>query len=267
MDSSNAQVLIDIFSNVDIYFVIFIRIIGFISIVPIIGGSTIPVMARLGFSMFLASIVYASGNITEIYYMDTIYGYFLLLLKEFFVGFTIGFVVYFLFNLTYLAGQLSDQQIGISMASVFDPVTQTQVPIVGNLYYFVLCTFFVVNGGCRLLINALFYSYKALPIGSAVIVGNNGLFYTILEIMIVYFKLGVLIALPVIGVILVIDVVLGVLVKTVQKLNVFVVGMPLKVFVGFFSLVIIVPMFVQVYINIYSEISKYILEIIKVMMP
>lgn len=267
MDSQNASILISMFSNSDIFLVILIRILGFMTLMPVLGGRNIPVIARIGFCMALASIVYSSGNITEIFYYDSIAGYILLLTKEFMVGFIIGFVVYFIFNIAYLAGFLTDQQIGFSMANVFDPITQTQVPITGNLYYFSICMFLIITNGHHFIINSLFYSYKALPIGSAVIIGNGNLFYAMLQIMISFFIIGVSISLPIIGTILITDLILGLLVKTMPQMNVFVIGMPAKIFIGLFAVWLIIPMFSNVYSNIYDEVSKAILNVIKVMMP
>ena len=63
MDSLNAVALAEIFSNADVFILIFVRILGTIVITPIIGGSNIPAMVRIGFSLALASIVFYSGNV------------------------------------------------------------------------------------------------------------------------------------------------------------------------------------------------------------
>ena len=153
------------------------------------------------------------------------------------------------------------------MANVFDPVTQTQVPISGNLYYFVFCALFVASGSHRNVISTLFYSFKALPVGSELIIGNDKLVYLVMELMGKFFISGVMMALPVMGTILVVDVALGVLVKAAPRMNVFVVGMPLKVLVGLIIIWLIVPIFGQVFNSIFSLINEYLLSIIKVMMP
>lgn len=267
MDSAGAVTLIQILSNADIFLLIFARMLGLISVMPVIGGSNVPVMARIGFCLILASIVFYSGNVTQAVYYDTIIGYGLLITKEILVGLIIGFSVYFIFSATYLSGFLTDQQIGFAMASVFDPITQTQVAITGNLYYFVMCMLFIVSNGHHLVISCITLSYKALPIGASFIFGNSGLFYVILRMTIRFFILGVTIAVPIIGTILIADLALGVLVKTVPQMNVFVIGMPLKVFLGLFAIWFIVPMFADVYSMLYREISVTIFDVMKVLNP
>lgn len=267
MNLDNAQVLIDIFNNADLYMLIFVRIIGFLVFMPVIGGNNGIAMLKIGLAMAISTIIFTSGNITEVVYVNSIMGYFMLILKEFFVGAIISYIVFFVFNSVYFTGHMTDQQIGYSMANVFDPMTNNQVPITGNLYYFSLCALFIINRGHHMVITAIFYSYKSLPIGKSYILGNSGLFFGIINIMVEFFKIGFLFALPIIGVILTMDVVLGVLVRAVPKMNVFVVGMPLKVIAGLATLWVIVPIFSEIYYRIYNLVSELILNSIKVMMP
>ncbi len=234
---------------------------------PVIGGNNGIAMLKIGLAMAISTIVFTSGNVTEVVYVNSIMGYFMLILKEFFVGAIISYIVFFVFNSVYFTGHMTDQQIGYSMANVFDPMTNNQVPITGNLYYFSLCALFIINRGHHMVITAIFYSYKSLPIGKSYILGNSGLFFGIINIMVEFFKIGFLFALPIIGVILTMDVVLGVLVRAVPKMNVFVVGMPLKVIAGLATLWVIVPIFSEIYYRIYNLVSELILNSIKVMMP
>lgn len=264
MDTADA--LINIFNNIDIFMLIFARIIAFFSIVPIIGGSTTPNIIKIGASLSITTIIYTYGFASEDIYYASVFAYFMLLAKEVIVGLIIALVVYFIFNSTYVGGQFTDQQMGYSMSSVYDPMTNSQVPITGNMYYFALCAIFIANKGHHSLISSLVYSYKALPIGEAVLIPNSYIFYNFLYNLTEFFKMGVIISIPIIGVILVTDIALGVMVRAVPKMNVFVVGMPLKALIGLISFWIILPMFSQVFYNIYEFVIEQVLNIIKVMM-
>ncbi len=267
MESSNAAALVEIFSNADMFILVFVRIFGTIVITPIIGGRQIPSMAKIGFALALTGIVLYSGNITEVEYVDSVLGYGALIFKEFIIGLTIGYVVYLVLNISYLAGHFTDQQIGFSMVSVFDPITQEQVPITGNLYYFALCVLMIVTNGHHLIIKSLFYSYKAIPLGAGKIFQNGELVSVLMGLAVDFFAIGFSVALPVIAVILISDLVLGVLTKTVPQINVFVVGMPAKVFIGLIVIMIVSPMLRGVSNVFYKEISDAVLNVIKVMMP
>ena len=103
MNLENSQVLIDIFNNTDLYMLIFVRIIGFLIFMPVIGGSNGIAMVKIGLAMAISAIIFTSGNITEVVYANNIMGYFMLILKEFFVGFIISYIVFFIFHFLLLS--------------------------------------------------------------------------------------------------------------------------------------------------------------------
>lgn len=267
MELNGAEYIFFLLARADIFMLIFIRFIGFMVISPVFGIRNIPAMTKVGFSVLLSLLVFTSGNIESVTLEDSIIGYFLVMIKEFFVGVSIGYVVFLIFNIMYLAGFLSDQQIGLTMANVFDPVSMIQVPISGNLYYLIMCAFLVAAGAHRMLISSVFYSFEALPIGSAVVVGNSNIFAVIIELMSHFFSVGVLVALPVTGVMLVLDVALGIMARAVPKMNIFAVGMSVKVLIGLSVVWIISPMLSMVYDMLYKLITQGLVDIIKVMMP
>ena len=252
MDPITSQGLIYFFNNIDIFLLIFVRLIGFMIIFPVFTTKGIPNTVKILFNIFFTLIIYTSGIIDTVYYYDSVIFYALLVMQEFLVGFILAFCVYTVFAVIYFAGQLIDQAVGFSMISVLDPVSQIQVSIVGNLYYFVISVLFVLTGGLDTFIAGIFYSYDIVPIGTAFIVGNGVLISFLIDMMTQYFILGVQIALPIVGTIIIIDIILGILVKAVPQMNVFVVGVPIKILVGVFLLYITAPLLIGVYQMIFD---------------
>ncbi len=267
MDSIYTSFLTNIYSNVDLYLILVIRMLGFLIIMPILGGQNIPMMTKIGLSLTVAAILITTHKFDVVYYEENVIGYLFLILKEFLVGYIIGFVVYSFFSIFYFVGQLVDFQIGFSMVSVFDPVSQTQVPITGNLYYFMICALFLISNGHHSFLRALIYSYDAVPLGGAVLIGNNGLVITFLHVVISFFLIGFKIAMPVVGAILVVDVSLGLLVKAAPQMHIFSVGVPIKLIIGLMIIYIILPLFLGVSNSVFSEINKSVFSTIKELMP
>lgn len=263
MELQNTQALFYLFNNIDMYMLIVARIIGLLTIMPILGGSNVPTMTKVGMSLTIALVVFASDNIEFMVYTHSIFAYVFIIVKEFFIGLVMSYVVYLIFNMLYFTGEISDKKLGYAQASTVDPMTSTQVPLSGGLYYFTLCAIFVVNGGHFMVLKALLYSYEAIPLGSAFVIGNTGLFMGIASIMVNFFSLALLIAMPIIGVILTVEVVLGSLVRAVPKMNIFVVSMPLKAFVGLFAVWLTVALFSEIYGRIYNMISEALLNVIR----
>ncbi len=267
MDGSSVYAITSLYSQLDIFLLIFVRLLGFFMLLPIIAGSNVPNQVKVILAILTAFIIFTTNRVTEISYNDSVFGYGLLLIQEFVVGLTLGFVAYAFFTIIYFAGQMIDYQIGFSMLSVLDPATQIQVPITGNLLYYVMAMFLILTGGLHRLIYAICTSYDAIPIGAAVLVGNESIYVTILAVIAQYFVLGVQIAMPIAGSIVVLDIALGILVKAAPQMNVFTVGLPIKVLIGLLILWFITPVFGDVFGFIFDGMMGSMTDLMRGMVP
>ena len=154
----------------DVFLLVLVRMTGLFVIAPIFGRSNVPVYLKIGFSFFLALIVVNTLTVPKPEYFNNIYDFAFLVLKEFLVGVTIGYVSFLVFSAIYLAGQLIDMQIGFSMVSVLDPMSNIQVPVTSNFYFIISMLIFLSINGHHLLIKALFNSYNMIPLGKQVLI-------------------------------------------------------------------------------------------------
>jgi flagellar biosynthetic protein FliR len=146
------------------------------------------------------------------------------------IGAMIGFTINLLFTAVRFAGSVAGMQIGFSIVNAFDPMTNSQVSIIAQLYYILTIMLFFTTGAHQLLVGAMFQSCVVLPpFGTIDMAG--GAWYLLKEFGTV-FSTGVRIAAPVIVVLLLVSASMGVIVKTVPQLNVLVVGFPVKIGVG-----------------------------------
>jgi flagellar biosynthesis protein FliR len=172
-------------------------------------------------------------------------------------------VSFLVFSALHIAGQIIDMQIGFGMVNVLDPTMNTQVPITGNFIYIMSTLLFLAMDGHHILISALFKSYSILPI--------NGLAFTdamvnnITTIFSDVFIIGIKISIPVLAAALLAEVALGILSKTVPQMNVFVVGIPLKIGIGLLTLYVMIPIFVQIMGVTFDRMYGYIYLIIRSM--
>lgn len=257
--------LVEIFNNIEIFLLILVRIFGFFIILPILAGANIPATIRAGLACLFAYMVYFSGIYGEvdINYYNNLAGYFFLIIKEFLVGFTMAYVVYLIFSVVYIVGHFIDDTIGFAMISVFDPVSQIQVPITGNLLYLFTMALLIVSGGLNSILAVLFQSFEILPIGQAVLLENETLTTYILSLTINAFYMGIQISMPIVGVLMIINISLGILVKASPQMNVFVVGMPFILIVGLIFFFMIFPIFTSVYDLLFEEAYRAIVNVIR----
>jgi flagellar biosynthetic protein FliR len=228
-------------NSIDVFLLVFVRVSGLFVIAPIFGRRNVPTYFKIGFSFMLALILINVVKMPNLDYYNNIYRYSLLVFKEFLVGLTIGYVSYLVFTAIYLAGQLIDMQIGFSMVSVLDPLSNIQIPITSNLYFILCMLIFLMANGHHVLIRALFESFAILPPGTAIF-GTN-LMNDILRVFSDIFLLAFKISAPIIAAILATDVALGVISRAVPQMNVFVLGMPLKIIIGLVVIIITIPVF------------------------
>ena len=231
-----------VLNGIDAFILVFIRLTGLFIMTPIFGRRNMPVYFKIGFSFLLALILINTIPMPKLDYYDSIYGYGFLAVKEFLVGITIGYVSYLIFSAIYVAGQIIDMQVGFGLVNVLDPISNIQAPITSNFYFIISMLVFLTIDGHHMIIRALFDSYRYIPIGGAVFNGN--LMDNIIRLFSDTFVIAFKISAPVVAAILITDVAQGVITRTIPQINVFIVGMPLKIALGIVVMMIIIPMLI-----------------------
>ncbi len=220
----------DPYQYLDAFMLIFVRITGMLLIMPFLSNRAIPAMAKITIAFFTAvimiNIVPVAGDYSSVYPIE----FAVFVLKEFITGWMIGFSAYFVFAILTLAGQFIDYQIGFSMVNVFDPLSQTQITITGNFYYFLFLLIFLLTRSYGYVFKGIKESFSYIPLGQFTL--TNYLFDSFTDYFTTFFVIALQISAPVFFVMLVTNIVLGVLARTVPQLNMFVIGFPLKILLG-----------------------------------
>lgn len=229
------------------------RMSGFILLNPILGRRNIPMIVKAGLIFVLTLVVYSfsAGEAFETTGNTIVYGF--LLLKEFAAGFVVALVTELFFMAITYAGAVMDFQMGLSMATVYDPQMNAQIPVTGQLFqvYFVLL-FFAVDGHLALL-KILLTSAEIVPYGGILITQNIGT--RILEIFVQCIEMGVRFAMPILAAEFLVEIGVGIMNKAVPQISVFVINIQMKIIVGLGLLVIL-----------FSPFSDYLEKILSTMM-
>ncbi len=215
----------------DAFLLIFIRMVGLFVVSPIFGRKNIPVYYKVGFSFLTAIILTYSIPFPTLSGYNSLLSFILVAAQEFLIGLILGYISYLILTAIYLAGQMIDMHIGFGMVSVFDPLSNIQIPVTANFYFILTMLVFLAIDGHHLLIYTLADSFHRLPIGSGLLVDEN-LIHSVIRLFGSVFVVSFKIAAPVTAAILVTDVALGVVAKAVPQVNVFIVGLPLKILIG-----------------------------------
>lgn len=232
------EILNLLFNQYEIFLLIFVRTTGIFVISPFFGIENTPNLLKIAFSFILSTLLTLSLNVGTTY-LET--SFFILVFKELIIGLLIGFISYSFFTTFYVMGQIIDMKIGFGMVNVVDPQHRIQVPVMGNFYYILAFLLFMSINGHHSIINGLVDSYDFIPIGNFYPITEDGLF--LIDIVSEVFSIGFKLSVPVVVTIFLIDVLLGILARTIPQMNVFVVGLPLKILVGLLIVGISVPVF------------------------
>jgi flagellar biosynthetic protein FliR len=187
--------------------------------------------------------------------------YAVLVVKEVAVGILLGAVTSFCVQIIMLSGKIIDMDIGISMAQIYDPTTKLQVGIMGNLYYYLLLLMLIVSGLYRYLVSAIVETYNAVPIGQVKF--STTIYTDILKFLAEYFVIGFRIALPVFAVMLLVNCVLAILAKVAPQMNMFVIGIQLKLCIGVIVIYFTISMLPAVSNFIYEEIVQIFASLVR----
>ena len=236
--------------HLEFYLLILIRISSFVLAAPIFSYQTIPMKVKLALSIVLSIVAIQVVPVVELDYTGII-GYSALVIQESLVGLVLGFMCNACVYIVSFAGQLMDIEIGLSMANMFDPLTRIQVSVTGNIYTYLLMLVMVVTNMHHYVLRAILDTFRYFNIGRAVFSGN--LVETAIDFMANYFMIGFRM--------LVINVVLGVLTRAAPQMNMFVIGLQMKVMVGILILLIILPTLPMVTNFVFDHMKEVILQI------
>ena len=246
--------------DIEYFILILVRITSFVFIAPFFGMSNTPQRTKLGLSVFLAIIFYNILPEMTVSY-STLLEYTAIVVKEAVAGLLIGFAGYICSTIILFAGRMIDTDIGLAMASMFDPTTKQQVTITGSLYNYLLLLLMLVSNMHVFLLGALRDSFELIPLGKMII--NSSMYDTMIGFLTTYFIIGFRIVLPIFVSILVLNCALGIMTKIAPQIHMFAVGIQLKVLGGLIILFLTVSLLPTIAEFIFRVMQEMVISVMK----
>lgn len=248
--------------DIEHFLLILARIASFMVTAPLFSiASTVPRQVKIGFSVAIAFMLFPIVAREEVIY-ETMWQYMAIILKEAAAGVTIGFMANICMNILNFAGRIIDTDIGFAMVSQFDPMTRDQVSITASIYTYFIMLLLIVTNMYQYVVRAIIDSYQLIPI-NGVHINVSHLLNLIMQYMVDCFVIGFRIVLPFFTVILLLNVILAILAKVAPQMNMFVVGMQLKVLTGLVVMVLTAALLPSVANFIFNEIKTMIVAAIQ----
>ncbi|VAW56928.1 Flagellar biosynthesis protein FliR [hydrothermal vent metagenome] len=235
----------------------FVRISSMMMAAPVFGARMLPVRIRIVLAMSIS--FFTVPLLPPVPVVDPISlaaaG---ILFQQIIIGVATGLIIQMVFQSLVIAGEAIANGMGLGFARMMDPANGVQVPVISQFFVIIATLLFVILNGHLLLIQLMVRSFEILPIS------ETGLSLPAIRAVVSWasqmFVGGLMVALPAVTALLVVNIAMGVITRAAPQLNIFAVGFPLMILLGFIFLTATLPsvfsQFTQMLMNAFESITQ-----------
>lgn len=238
------------FASLIIFLLVFTRFAAMLAFNPLFSFAGVPARIRVGLVLFLTLLI-APMVIPETLPELSGFTFVFAILRELFVGAIYGFIFYLFYYFLVFAGDLIDTDIGLAMAKAFDPGTNMQVGFAGKVLSMLFMLYIIATGSHLALIRIFITSFDSIPLGAYTL--GTPVITFILELFVSVFLLALRLMAPFMVAELVLQFAMGVLMRFVQQITIFVINFQLRIMLGLLMLFLFAP-YIGQFVDNYLEV-------------
>ena len=240
------------------------RILGLISVAPMFGSASIPARVKIGLSVLLAIVI--APTVPSLPATDpmSLTGL-LILIQQLVIGLSIGFAMRIVFAGVEMSGEISSMTMGLGFAIFYDPQSRGHSSVISQFLSLLTMMIYLASDLHLVLLSTLADSFTLLPISPATVSGGG--FQQVASWGGRIFSAGVQLSLPIVAALLITNMALGVLTRAAPQLNIFGIGFPITIGVGFTMIALSLPYLATPIVNLLQEGIKAIQQITAAMAP
>lgn len=228
----------------------FLRIGAMLVAAPLFGAGTVTVRIRLAFAFVLALVIAPLLPLPPAVEPLSMAGL-MIAVQQILIGLTIGFVLQMVFSAVTQAGETIALSMGLGFASMIDPQQGVQVPVVSTYFVIMSTLVFLAMNGHLALIELTLSSFHTLPIAAEGV--SRADLLALASWGSTMFTYALLVALPAVASMLVVNVSMGVVTRAAPQLNIFAVGFPMMIMLGFVLLLLTLPVLLPQFTDLLQE--------------
>ncbi len=235
----------DLVNNAQLFFLIFARVMALIFVAPLTSSEAVPNIAKIGLGFFASTAVYPWASRLGYVIPNNGLEYVLLLLGEAMIGLIIGFFLQIIYAGFQTAGQFFSIQVGFGASEVFDPLSQEELPLLGQFFNLIAMYVFLSSQGFqKIFLYGVYGSLQAVRAQdlafdqqflSAYFVGALGQL----------FAQSLTLALPIVGTLFLVSISMGLMAKAAPQMNLLSMGFPVNLLITFLLLVFVIPQLME----------------------
>ncbi|MFC1513514.1 flagellar biosynthetic protein FliR [candidate division KSB1 bacterium] len=246
-----------------VFFIGFVRVATILVTVPVFGYQSVPSAVKAGLAFFVCLVLFPTIEATDFKVPIEFLPFVLMILKEVVFGLVIGIAANFLFIGVQMAGEVIGLDMGFGMVNIVDPMSGEHVSIISQFKYIISLLLFLTINGHHFLLNAIRTSFMVVPLGTAKFTGM--LSTQLVTMSTDIFKIAIQIGGPVIITLFLTSFVMGIIARVVPQMNIFIIGFPLKIGVGFIMIWASFPLFAFVFGKLVNKLEFSVLRMIDIM--
>lgn len=251
-----------------VFLLVFMRLIGLFTTAPFFSGVAMPVRFRLGLGFFtslLAVPLVIGMKLIDPNGAASLADLGVKLISNFVTGAGIGLFLFMIISSFQVSAQIFSIQMGMGMNEIYDPISDTQVPAIGNVLGVLILLLLIRTDGHIYMLQLITDSFRSLDLIS---LSSGGMFLKgFLSALMVMFEIALKISLPIIGLTIVMDVAMGILSRVAPQFNVMIMGFNLKLMVGFVAIWLVLPSLIDLGTAMIHQLVQNASEWVRFMKP
>jgi flagellar biosynthesis protein FliR len=246
-------------AQAQLFFLALTRVLSALIAIPILGGQTIPTNVRISFGIVLTLILIPWQSVSPDAQEISFIGFAVAILKELIIGMLIGFAASLTFATMQIVGEVMGFGSGFASSRIFNPAISETGTAFDQLFTIVAMMVFMVIDGHHLVILALGKTFEMVPINGPLPVGSLEMLARMTAQLIMT---GIQLALPVMVALTITDIGLGLVARVAPRIQIYFLGLPLKVGVSLFALGSLMLIIFPALRNLYGAMGNRMLQLI-----
>ena len=234
------------------------RVSAMVAAAPVFGTRSVPTKVKIMTALAITSILVPILPAPEVNVFSPLS--ILVIAQQILIGLIIGFTVQLVFSAVITGGQIVAMQMGLGFSLMVDPQNGAQSPVLSQFYVVMVMLIYLAINGHLVLIEVLAESFKTMPISSEGLVAND--FMEVVRWGANIFAGGTAIALPAIASLLVVNIAFGVMTRSAPQLNIFAIGFPITMMLGFTLVMVTLPNIAPQSTSLFTDVYHLIQSIL-----
>jgi flagellar biosynthetic protein FliR len=247
--------------KIELFILALMRIATIVFLLPAFSMTSVPITVKAAISFLLTILVFPQMPLVSFAIANSPVFFFMIVLEQVFIGIVIGFAASFLLHFISMGGEWIARDIGLMQGSM-NPFTEFQSNLYSIVLTIILVVIFFASGGHHFFIRVLFESFQYIPMGN--FVWDTRSFAAVLILLSASsFVVAFQFAAPVLAAIFLCTVSLGLMNRVMPQLQVWMLGIPLKVFLGTLVLIYSLPLMVQIFNVNFEQLQRALFAILR----